>query len=172
MPKEKAIEETETETTAMATAETDLVEVEAEEEKLHALWSATSAAREAISLEIAVDATGIDEVATETATGIDEIEAEIEVEIEIVAEIETGVAIENVAAQETAEVRETEIVVAREIGDLIEAETGAGTNLVIDPAIEAVKRREDTKRGKNRAYFIKFLNLIFLLKSIQVFIES
>lgn len=146
----------------MATAETDLVEVEAEEEKLHALWSATSAAREAISLEIAVDATGIDEVATETATGIDEIEAEIEVEI--VAEI--------AAAQETAEVRETEIVVAREIGDLIEAETGAGTNLVIDPAIEAVKRREDTKRGKNRAYFIKFLNLIFLLKSIQVFIES
>ena len=121
----------------MATAEMVLAEVEEEEEKLHALWSATSAAREVISLEIVVDETAIDEAVTETATGIDEIEAEIEVEI--VAEI--------VAALETAEVQETEIVAAREIDDLIEAEIEAGTNLVIDPAIEAVKRREDLRKS-------------------------
>lgn len=133
--------------TATATAETGLVEAEVGEEKLHALWSATSAAREAISLGIAVDATAIDEVVTETATGIDETEAEIEVEIEIVAEIETGAVIEIAVALETAEVRETEIVGAQEIDDLIEAETGAVTNLVIDPAIEVVRRREDLRKS-------------------------
>jgi hypothetical protein len=147
LPKEKAIEETEIEMTAMATAETDLAEVEVEEEKLHALWSATSAASEAISLEIVVDATGIDVAVTETATGIDETEAEIEVEIETVAEIETGVVIEIAVALETAEVRETEIVAAQEIDDPIEAEIEAGTNLVIDPVIEAVKRREDLRKS-------------------------
>ena len=147
MPREKANEETETEMTAMGTAETGLAEVEAGEERLLALWSATSAAREAISLGIAVDATAIDVEVTETATGIDETEAETEVAIEIVAEIETGVAIETAVALEIAEARETEIAVAQEIDDLIKAETGAGTNLVIDPAIEAAKRRGDLRKS-------------------------
>ena len=146
MPKAKAKEGTEEEMTVTATAETGLVEAEVGEERLLVLWSATSAAREAISLGIAVDATEIDEVATETATGIDETEAETEVAI--VAEI--------AAALETAEARETEIAVAQGIDDLIKAETEAGTNLVIDPAIEAAKKREDTKRGKNWACFLKF----------------
>ena len=112
--------------TATATAETGLVEVEVGEERLLALWSATSAAREAISLGIAVDATVIDEVATETATGIDETEAGIE----IVAE--TDLVIEAT----------TEIVVVA-LGT--EVETRAGIDLAIEAAIDRIEIEEKKK---------------------------
>ena len=126
MPKAKAKEGTEEEMTVTATAETGLVEAEAGEERLLVLWSATSAAREAISLGIAVDATEIDEVATETATGIDETEAEIA----IVAETD-------LVTEATTE------IVAVALGT--EVETRAGIDLAIEAAIDRIEIEEKKK---------------------------
>ena len=126
MPKAKAKEGTEEEMTVTATAETGLVEAEVGEERLLVLWSATSAAREAISLGIAVDATAIDEVATETATGIDETEAEIA----IVAETD-------LVTEATTE------IVAVALGT--EVETRAGIDLAIEAAIDRIEIEEKKK---------------------------